>query len=76
MPEHEAAEITADIKRRDAERFELQIAGSISAGRDLLHGNVEKPKPAPLTQPKQAARPLSEETAAVTAGAAPALPRE
>jgi glutathione-regulated potassium-efflux system protein KefB len=77
VPEHEAAEITADIKRRDAERFELQIAGNISAGRDLLHSNIEKPKPAPLTQPKQAARPLSEETAAVTGGAAaPALPRE
>jgi glutathione-regulated potassium-efflux system protein KefB len=66
VPVQEAEEITADLRRRDAARFELQVVGALSSGRDLMLGNM-KPKPAPLTTPKQAAQPLSEETAAVTA---------
>jgi glutathione-regulated potassium-efflux system protein KefB len=69
VPEQEAAEILVDIRRRDAERFEMQLAGGISASRDLLISNIAKPTPAPLTPPKQAARPLSEETAALTRSA-------
>jgi glutathione-regulated potassium-efflux system protein KefB len=66
VPEEEAAQISADIRQRDTTRFEMQIAGGLKASRDLMYGNM-KPKPAPLTTPKQAAQPLSEETAAVTA---------
>jgi glutathione-regulated potassium-efflux system protein KefB len=66
VPVQEAEEITADLRRRDAARFELQVAGALSSGTDLMLGNMT-PKPAPLTAPKHAAQPLSEETAAVTA---------
>jgi glutathione-regulated potassium-efflux system protein KefB len=66
VPDEEAAQISADIRQRDMTRFEMQIAGGMQASRDLMYGN-NKPKPAPLTTPKQAAQPLSEETAAVTA---------
>jgi len=70
VPEDEAAEIAAELRQRDAARFEMQIAGGLMASRDLMYGNM-KPKPAPLTTPKQAATPLSEETAAVTAAGEP-----
>ena len=49
--EAEAAETVADIRRRDAERFKLEVVGGIAAGAKLLHGN--KMKPTPLTPPKR-----------------------
>jgi glutathione-regulated potassium-efflux system protein KefB len=55
----EAADITEELRRRDAERFALEVAGGIGAGRDLMHGNV--PKPTPLTKPKQPGRVLGEQ---------------
>jgi glutathione-regulated potassium-efflux system protein KefB len=67
VPANEAADIAADIRRRDAERFELEMTGGISAGADLLHGNA--PKPRPLTTPKREGRALSDDTAAVTGSA-------
>ena len=67
VPEEEAAAIAADIRRRDAERLELEIAGGLAAGAALIHGNV--PKPTPFTAPKKAPQALSEETAAVAASA-------
>jgi glutathione-regulated potassium-efflux system protein KefB len=66
VPEEDVAAISADIRERDRKRFEMQIAGGLQASRDLMYGNM-KPRPAPLTTPKQAAQPLTEETAAVTA---------
>lgn len=42
-----AGELMADIRKRDAERFEIETAGGIYAGRDLIHGNAPgKNKPA------------------------------
>jgi CPA2 family monovalent cation:H+ antiporter-2/glutathione-regulated potassium-efflux system protein KefB len=35
-----AEEISADVRRRDAERLQLQTMGDIYAGIDLLHGNL------------------------------------
>ncbi|SMF60752.1 glutathione-regulated potassium-efflux system protein KefB [Xaviernesmea oryzae] len=35
-----ATELMADIRRRDAERFEIETVGGIYAGRDLIHGNA------------------------------------
>jgi glutathione-regulated potassium-efflux system protein KefB len=61
--EDEAAEVTADVRRRDAERLELQIAGGIKAGRGLMKGNM--PVPTPLTQPKRLGQALNEEAAIV-----------
>lgn len=59
----ETAEIMDDVRRRDTERFELQLAGGIYAGADLVRNNG--PVPAPLTVPKKAGRPLNAETATV-----------
>lgn len=69
VPEADVAAITTDVRRRDSERFELELAGGIGAGRDLLIGNA--PRPTPLTTPTRPARPLSAETAALTGGKKP-----
>lgn len=60
--EAEAAEIIADIRRRDAERFKLEVVGGLAAGAKLLHSN--KMKPTPLTPPK---RPVVQAPAAPAA---------
>ncbi len=59
----EAADIIADVRRRDAERLDLQLAGGIRAGRDLMKGNA--PVPGPLIKPRQTGRAINEETASV-----------
>jgi glutathione-regulated potassium-efflux system protein KefB len=59
-PEEEVAEIIENVRRRDAERFEMQVAGGIYAGTMLLQKNT--PVPTPLATPRQAGRGLSEET--------------
>jgi glutathione-regulated potassium-efflux system protein KefB len=60
----EAAEIAADVRKRDATRFELEIAGGTDAARALLRGNIWKPTP--LVNPKREGKPLSPETAAIS----------
>ncbi len=67
VPEQEAVDIGDDVRRRDAERLQLQVTGGLQAGRDLMHGNRIKPQP--LTAPKKSGQPLSPETAALTHGA-------
>jgi len=59
----EATDIIADVRRRDAERLDLQLAGGIRAGRDLMKGNA--PVPGPLIKPRQTGRAINEETASV-----------
>ncbi|MFD1702013.1 monovalent cation:proton antiporter-2 (CPA2) family protein [Methylopila henanensis] len=51
VPEEEAAEIVADVRKRDEERLTLQVAGDIYSGIDLVNGNA--PIPSPLTRPKR-----------------------
>lgn len=52
LPLDEAAEIAADVRRRDAQRIALEIAaGDVKAGRPLLRGN--KWKPTPLIEPRR-----------------------
>ena len=63
VPDDEAAAITAEVRERDLARFEMQLAEGIGAGGDLIHGNI--PKPTPLTPPRQKAKMLGQETAAV-----------
>ncbi|MBN8480824.1 MAG: cation:proton antiporter [Xanthomonadales bacterium] len=65
----DAAETSAEVRRRDTERFELDVAGGLAAGRHLLLGNA--PKPTPFTTPTRRSRALSEETAKVTQGGPP-----
>ena len=72
VPQDEAADMIDGVRRRDAERLELQMVDGLMAGRDLTKKNV--PTPAPLTPPKREGKPLSEETAVVASGAG--KPRE
>lgn len=51
VPEDEAEAIEADVRRRDDERFDLQLAGDLYSGRELLRNNA--PVPTPLTKPKR-----------------------
>jgi len=60
----DVAETIADVRRRDQERFELQLVGGITAGRALIRGNMTTPEPAPLTRPRRDARPLNDAAAA------------
>ena len=66
VPPEEVAEVVEDVRRRDTERFKLEQVGGVMAGVDLLRGNMPRMKQKPLTPPKRAAQPLSEETAAAT----------
>ena len=63
VPEDEAARIAEEIRRRDAERFELEMAGgSLRAGASAMYNNTV-PKPTPFTTPKREGKALSQETA-------------
>ena len=64
VEEDEAAQITAEVRRRDAERLDLQVAGGIYAGGDLMIGNA--PRPGPLTKPRQPGKVIGEAPADIT----------
>ncbi len=57
----DAAEVAAEVRRRDAERLSLQLAGGIRAGVELMHSN--RMKPTPLTKPARVGQGLDEEAA-------------
>jgi glutathione-regulated potassium-efflux system protein KefB len=57
------AETLEDLRQRDTERLELQIAGDITSGTNLIKGN--SPVPAPLAQPRRRGRAMNEEAADV-----------
>lgn len=40
VPADEAEEVIQDVRQRDSERFELEVAGGLFAGRSLLYGNM------------------------------------
>ena len=42
VDEEERARVMEDIRRRDSERFAIEITEGIYAGRDLIHGNVPR----------------------------------
>ena len=48
-----AEETIADVRRRDDERLDLQIAGGLTAGRWLMRGNMPTPRPEPLSKPRR-----------------------
>ena len=65
VAEDEAARIAEEIRRRDAERFELEMAGgSLRAGASSMYNNTV-PKPTPFTTPKRESKALNEEAAEV-----------
>ncbi len=57
------AESIEEVRDRDAQRLEMQIAGGIEAGRSLIRGNMTTPQPAPLVAPSRKAKALNEEAA-------------
>jgi glutathione-regulated potassium-efflux system protein KefB len=56
-------ETLEEVRENDAERFELQLAGGIEAGRGLFRNNTTTPKPTPFTVPRREGRALNEEAA-------------
>ncbi len=66
----EIAETIEEVRDRDAQRLEAQIAGGLEAGRSLLRGNMTTPQPAPLIVPSREAKALNEEAAEVIEGGA------
>jgi glutathione-regulated potassium-efflux system protein KefB len=67
----EVAEVVEDARRRDAARFELQLAGNIQDGRLYFKGNMSTPVPAPVATPRRPGQALNEETAGVLGKPAP-----
>jgi glutathione-regulated potassium-efflux system protein KefB len=65
VDEDEADEVVMDVRRRDEQRLEMQIAGDFQSGRALMRGNMPTPHPAPLTVPRREGRALNEEAAEV-----------
>lgn len=61
----EIAETMEDVRRRDEERLTLQLAGGITAGRNLMRGNAVTPQPAPYVRPRREGVALNEEAAEV-----------
>jgi glutathione-regulated potassium-efflux system protein KefB len=59
----DVAETIEDVRRRDAERLTLQVAGGLTAGRGLMRGNAVTPTPEPYVKPKREARALNEDAA-------------
>lgn len=43
--EHEADAVIEEVRKRDAERFALETAGGLFAGRALVLGNIERIDP-------------------------------
>ena len=76
VPQEETAEIIANVRRRDAERMNVQRVEGIAGGAHLLTRNT--PQPTPLAPVRREAQPLTPETAAIAKGAEgqPAPPDE
>lgn len=65
VDEVEAAEITRDVRRRDTERLELQVAGGLAEGRWLMRGNTQTPTPEPFSRPRKEGEAGNQEAADV-----------
>ena len=65
VDEVEAADIVRDVRRRDNERLELQVAGGLQEGRWLMRGNMPTPTPEPFSVPRKDAQALNEKAADV-----------
>ncbi|MET0314907.1 MAG: potassium transporter TrkA, partial [Hansschlegelia sp.] len=65
-----AAEIEADVRKRDAQRLEIQRVEGITGGRHLSYTN--RPTPEPLSQPKRKGQMLDGTPEKVAASPQPA----
>ena len=69
VPKEDALEIVEEVRRRDAERVQLELSEGVMAGTRLMIGNVAPgPTPTPFTRPRSTATPLTAETAEATQG--------
>ena len=51
--EERARDTIEDVRRRDAARLDLQLTGGLTAGRQLMRGNMVTPQPAPYVTPRR-----------------------
>jgi len=65
VPPAELEELMADVRRRDAERLQIQVVAGLEAGRDLMRNNTT-PRPTPLTRPQRPGEVLDGATGAAT----------
>jgi glutathione-regulated potassium-efflux system protein KefB len=63
VEEDEADEIIQEVRQRDEQRLEMQIAGGLRAGLSLMRGNVATTQPAPLIVPRREGEALNKEAA-------------
>ena len=63
VAEEEADDIMLDVRRRDEQRLELQLASGLRAGLTLMRGNTATTQPAPLVVPRRESRGLNKEAA-------------
>jgi glutathione-regulated potassium-efflux system protein KefB len=59
----QARETIADVRRRDDERFSLQMVEGIQAGRSLMRGNIATTRPEPYVKPRREGTALNPEAA-------------
>jgi glutathione-regulated potassium-efflux system protein KefB len=59
----DVAETIEDVRRRDAERLDLQVVGGLTAGRALWRNNTTTPQPEPYLKPKREGKLLNEDEA-------------
>ncbi|MEZ6028292.1 MAG: monovalent cation:proton antiporter-2 (CPA2) family protein [Hyphomonadaceae bacterium] len=67
VEEEEADELIQEVRRRDEQRLEMQIAGGLRAGMTLMRGNIATTQPAPLVVPRKEGAALNPEAAEVIA---------
>lgn len=63
VEEEEADEIMVDVRRRDEQRLEVQVASGLRAGLTLIRGNMATTQPAPLIVPRRESEALNKEAA-------------
>ena len=72
IDEEDAAEAVEEVRRRDEERFELQLTGGLRAGAWLMRNNVATPTPEPFTAPRRKGVTINPDAEPVLADAAEA----
>lgn len=72
LPRDEAAEVIADVRRRDEARLDLEVTGGLGAGRAMMRGNMPTPKPTPYIKPHREGRLVNEDEAPAEAVLEPA----
>ncbi len=63
LPEDEAADVIADVRRRDEARLDLDLTGGLKAGAALIRGNMPTPQPTPYIKPHREGRLVNEDEA-------------